>query len=357
MGDTCQPEPNFPPDELAPGEPLSGGVAGYRRAVEELGLSALIPTYADSARAVRTFSEFYRKVQAEVEAARRAVSVAEARYHAIETTRTYLLGRLADCENHGRDQQQWEKEYRSLEKDQQFTAREQREAQERLAHAIKTLEQPGKSLENWRAKKSKAWAYLEDDFRTRWRAGEIECSGFPRHDLTARRRVWIPRSLIDSLSLDEGSGGRDLAAIVTARDGMSARDPVGRHYEAIRFYLKSELVGAPSIAASLPSADADAAAPCAADLAEPAIVESPAAAAPRDTSALRHRAKKWLAEHVISGNHEDRPTTVDLMRKLHPGLGMRGALTIFRDYSKSNPKLKLSKAGRKSKRNAKQSER
>lgn len=357
MGDTRQPESNFPPDELAPGEPLSGGVAGYRRSVEELGLSALIPTYANSARAVRTFSEFYRKVQAEVEAARRAVSAAEARYHAIETTRTYLLGRLADCENQGRDQQQWEKEYRSLEKDQQFTARQQREAQEHLAHAIKTLEQSRKSLENWRAEKSKARAYLEDDFRTRWCAGEIECSGFPRHDLTARRREWIPRSLIDSLSFDEGSSGPGLAAIVTARDGMSARDPAGRHYEAIRFYLKSELMGALSVAVPLPLADGAAGAPCAADLAEPVIVESPGADAPRDTSALRHRAKKWLAEHVTSGNHEDRSKTVALMRKVHPGLGVRGSLEIFQDYSKSNPKLKLSKAGRKPKRNAKQSER
>jgi hypothetical protein len=73
---------------------------------------------------------------------------------------------------------------------------------------------------------------------------------------------------------------------------------------------------------------------------------------PRDTGALRSKAKIWLARFVADGEHVDRDNTLKKMRDKHPGLGVRGSKDVFRVYSDANPELKLSAPGRrKSKRN------
>ena len=50
--------------------------------------------------------------------------------------------------------------------------------------------------------------------------------------------------------------------------------------------------------------------------------------APRDTVALRRRARMWLAAYVASGEHRDRGTTLEAMRAAHPGLGVRASLRV-----------------------------
>lgn len=42
--------------------------------------------------------------------------------------------------------------------------------------------------------------------------------------------------------------------------------------------------------------------------------------APRDTVALRGKARMWLAAYVASGEHRDHGTTLEAMRAAHPGL-------------------------------------
>ncbi len=72
---------------------------------------------------------------------------------------------------------------------------------------------------------------------------------------------------------------------------------------------------------------------------------------PRDTSALRLKAKAWLAEFVGAGNHRDRDNTLIAMRLAHPGLGVRGSLAVWGKFTRNHRDLKLSRPGRKSKRN------
>ncbi|MGH7122114.1 MAG: hypothetical protein ACREFP_24490 [Acetobacteraceae bacterium] len=73
---------------------------------------------------------------------------------------------------------------------------------------------------------------------------------------------------------------------------------------------------------------------------------------PRDTSALRLKAKAWLGEFVANGRHRDRDSTLEVMRAAHPGLGVRGSHAVWREYTEVNPHLHLSRPGAKLKRNA-----
>jgi len=72
---------------------------------------------------------------------------------------------------------------------------------------------------------------------------------------------------------------------------------------------------------------------------------------PRDTMALRSRAKKWLAAHVGARAQGDRDSTLKAMRAAHPGLGVRGSLAVWGEFVKENPQLELSRRGAKLKRN------
>jgi hypothetical protein len=73
--------------------------------------------------------------------------------------------------------------------------------------------------------------------------------------------------------------------------------------------------------------------------------------APRDTVALRGRAKEWLAAYVNSGAHRDRDSTLKAMCQAHPGLSVRGSLAVWSKFSKDHPNLQLSRRGAKLKRN------
>jgi hypothetical protein len=73
--------------------------------------------------------------------------------------------------------------------------------------------------------------------------------------------------------------------------------------------------------------------------------------APRDTVALRGKARMWLAAYVASSEHRSRDAALGAMRAAHPGLGVRGSLAVWGEFAKGNPHLELSRRGAKSKRN------
>src|ERR1700730_7460686 len=87
MGDPCQPERRFQPDELALGEQTSGGVAGYEQAVEGLAGLVIVPSYSSAVYAFREIQNHASKAGAEWGIAVEAHQAALARFNELAAAR------------------------------------------------------------------------------------------------------------------------------------------------------------------------------------------------------------------------------------------------------------------------------
>jgi hypothetical protein len=182
------------------------------------------------------------------------------------------------------------------------------------------------AIRQWNAAVTEAFGRLETDFKERWYGGEFIAWG----TRGGEARI-VPSTQRAALNLWHNA---PLARFVGG---------IEPNFYEVRFYRVAdhpELIEALIAGAVMTAA-------VSVELHEPSCGE----VEPRDTTALRLAAGKWLARFVEEGRHRDRDTTLAQMRAEHPGLGVRGSKTAWESYTRANPDKGLSRRGAKLKRN------